>query len=185
MLYCTTELHISSFNLFRKYLLSACNIHNTMLDVTGNTRMSKIQCYKGDENMKSHWLTLQEAVWDENTGEVESDLWEKRSHFQQAGTEKAEFTQELTQELKLEELGQTSAIKRWRKVCLGQGWINEVTEPWMPSKKSGYIYICRQWGAGQWHLPSSALGRVTWQLCVGNKGKKNALKTTKDRGRKQ
>lgn len=35
MLYYTTELSVSSFNLFRKYLLSAYSTQDTMLDATG------------------------------------------------------------------------------------------------------------------------------------------------------
>lgn len=54
LLYCTTELSISSFNIFRKYLLSAYYTQDTMLDATGNMRMSKIQCHKGEEDTKPH-----------------------------------------------------------------------------------------------------------------------------------
>lgn len=69
------------------------------------------------------------------------------------------------------------------KVCLGQGWIDKCAGPALNAKPRSQDILLQAVGSRSTTLPSSVLGRVSWQLGVGDEGRQNAYKDITTGGR--
>lgn len=140
--------------------------------------MLKTQC-RGEENIKPPWITqLQEVAW----GHRRDGTWSLgKEHWNREG-----FT-EVTLELKLEEQGPSSTVRDEGKTFPAEGTLHRVSG----TRMGWWVYVSlyikppsqdcflQAVGGSQRHLLSSVPGRVIWQFCVGDEGRKNGWKAIK------